>query len=140
MYGAMMPSRKNRLTDTFAGQRRTSRYIAKLVLENKLSKQTVTTRTRIRHLPIRFRFHHKRLKPIPVLPLLEGSHCAKLRGAHLRFTLADHQLRRLECVALCLFSSYACCLRFSTRSRKRRQLRLRRKRLPLPPPRLQKCR
>src|SRR5690242_19649004 len=98
---------------------------ATLALENTLGKQTVTTRTRIRHLSIFSRILLQTpLKPIPVLCLLELARWATLVQ---EFQLGVVWLvpEEVECVALCLFSSYACCLPFFTRSRRPRHPRLR---------------
>jgi len=51
----MMPSRENHRGNDHAGKRAIALYKATLALETMLGKQAGTTRTRIRHLPIRLR-------------------------------------------------------------------------------------
>jgi len=50
-----MPSRENHRGNDHPGKRAIALYKATLALETMLGKQAGTTRTRIRHLPIRLR-------------------------------------------------------------------------------------
>src|SRR6516225_9399369 len=135
MYGTMLPSRKDQCDQEPAVLRRMMVCQTTLTPQNTQGKSSVAFERRIRHLPICLRrFQHKKIETNSRSSLAGRESLRQTQRCIIPgFALSDPQLRRLECVALCLFSSYACCLRFFTRSKKLRLRRLQLKRPPLRP-------